>query len=210
MFTELLPLLKERSLTMTVSMLKDSSDRLRVCVVPKQREYKKPDIGYDQAATALNEKLECASKALNTPLSITGTAAEIDAELPKALAEYTEKIQGLQCDIDQVRGELETAKKLLNEAKKSKGKTAPKAAEAKAPAPVAEKPETPSLGLFDAVPAEEASTQAPTSEVAAPEVPAPAEPEPLPVEAVSAEDDAHEVLDTLFQRAPEQQQQEVA
>ena len=124
MFTELLPLLKERTLTMTVSMLKGSSDRLSVCIVPKQFEYTKPDIGYDKDAEALSKKIETASSALNTPLSITGTAAEIDASLPKALADYATEMQSLHCDIDQVRKDLEAAKAALDEAKKSQGQDA--------------------------------------------------------------------------------------
>jgi PRTRC genetic system protein E len=217
MFTELLPLLKERTLTMTVSMLKGSENSLRVCIVPKQLEYKKPDIGYDKDAEALNQKIETASKALNTPLSITGTAEEIDASLPKALAEYAAEMQTLQCDINEVRTTMEAAKKAIDEAKKNKSKTtAPKPATETKTAVAAEKAEPPSLGLFDPVPATDASTATSTSEAAAtPEIAAPeatpvavpTEPEALPLAAVSADDNTAEVLDTLFPSAPEQQQE---
>src|ERR1700687_1414644 len=112
---------------------------------------------------------------------------------------------------------MEAAKKAIDEAKKNKSKTtAPKPATETKTAAAAEKAEPPSLGLFDAVPATDASAATSTSEAAAtPEIAAPeatpvavpTEPEALPLAAVSADDNTAEVLDTLFQSAPEQQQE---
>ena len=68
MFTELLPLLKQRVVMITVSDVGDGL--LRVNVIPR-----KLDADSDQ------------SQALTTPLSITGSAEELDRELPGQLAD---------------------------------------------------------------------------------------------------------------------------
>ena len=207
MFTELLPLLKERTLTMTVSLLKGSEKDLRVCIVPKQFEYTKLDIGYDKDAEALSKKIETASSALNTPLSITGTAEEIDATLPKALADYAPEMQSLHCDIDQVRKDLEAAKAALDEAKKAKGKTHvakpatdAKNAETKKAEIAAKSDDAPTLGLFDSVPTEE-STAAPETATSAPAPAETAAPEPLLFAAVSSDDNTTADLELVFENA---------
>ena len=68
MFVELMPLLKERTLLITVARV---DDRVKVNVIPaKVKE------GEDHALT--------------TPLSLTGSAEELDSELGRHLAGYVD------------------------------------------------------------------------------------------------------------------------
>jgi len=66
MFTELMPLLRKRSLLLSVSLVQ--GETIRATVVP-------------QKAT------NTADNAIATPLAITGTAEELDRELPGQLAD---------------------------------------------------------------------------------------------------------------------------
>ena len=84
MFTELEPLLADRTLVLTISGI--GKDVLRVNVIPKSR--KENDAG---------------EKAMTTPLSFTGTAAELDRELPAQLAGYTTSILETESTLQQVQ-----------------------------------------------------------------------------------------------------------
>jgi PRTRC genetic system protein E len=64
MFQQLVPLLRQRSVLLTVSSLED--DQIRVNVMPKKLK-------------------EGENSALTTPMSFTGTADELDAQLPDAI-----------------------------------------------------------------------------------------------------------------------------
>ena len=82
MFTELMPLIEQRPLTITVAIL-NGGRQIRVNVVPQslEKDGKVNDkIGYsnkDKIAKVPDEAI----KALTTPLSLTGTAEEIDTDL---------------------------------------------------------------------------------------------------------------------------------
>src|SRR6267143_53301 len=83
MFTELMPMIEQRPLTITVAVL-NGGRRIRVNVVPQtlEKDGKVNDkIHKDKIAEVPDEVI----KALTTPLSLTGTAEEIDAELAQAL-----------------------------------------------------------------------------------------------------------------------------
>src|ERR1017187_7665838 len=67
MFKELGPLLRQRTVVMILTRLED--DTIRVNVLPRK----------------LNES---ENDALTTPLSVAGTAEELDAELPSALVQF--------------------------------------------------------------------------------------------------------------------------
>jgi hypothetical protein len=67
MFKELAPLLRQRSVLLSLTRLED--DTIRVNIFPKK------------LADGENE-------ALTTPLSVTGTAEELDTQFPFALTEY--------------------------------------------------------------------------------------------------------------------------
>ena len=101
MFTELMPLIEQRPVTITVAVL-SGSHRIRVNVVPKSLE-KDSQIN-DKIGYSNNDKIakvpDEAIKALTTPLSLTGTAEEIDAELAQALREFAESHVQLRKTVD--------------------------------------------------------------------------------------------------------------
>lgn len=89
MFIELMPLLKERRLLITVACV---DGRVKLNVVPaKVRE------GDDQALT--------------TPLSYTGSPEELDAELGKHLASYVESHLALGRTLAEAKAEMDAAAK---------------------------------------------------------------------------------------------------
>jgi len=108
MFKELGPLLRQRTVVMILTRLED--DTIRVNVIPRK----------------LNES---ENDALTTPLSVAGTAEELDADLPSALVQFV----GAHLEL---RNTLETAKEQMAEAAKAakaeaRSKTAAKTATAK-------------------------------------------------------------------------------
>jgi len=123
MFTELMPLIEQRPLTITVAVLNDGR-QLRVNVVPQtlEKDGKVNDkIGYsskDKIAKVPDEAI----KALTTPLSLTGTAEEIDAELAQALREFAESHVQLQKTVDQAKEQIAEAVKAIEERDKNKAK----------------------------------------------------------------------------------------
>ena len=126
MFKELGPLLRQRTVVMILTRLED--DTIRVNVIPRK----------------LNES---ENDALTTPLSVAGTAEELDTQLPSALVQFV-------CAHLELRSTLETAKEQMAAAAKAakveaRSKMAPKnapvptepaAAETKMPANAAPKP----------------------------------------------------------------------
>src|SRR6201986_2260511 len=73
-FTELMPLLRQRAVMITISDVGDGL--LRVNIIPRK----------------LVEGSSDENVALTTPLSITGKADELDRELPSQLATFTESV----------------------------------------------------------------------------------------------------------------------
>ncbi len=130
MFTELLPLLSKHSLILTVGIVKDGA--IRVTVTPRPS-------GKD------------APKELSQPFVVEGTAAELDAELPKAISEYAAQLLTLEAGLAEVKANMDAA---LAEAKKEAEK---KVAEAKAKnkstaKPTPAKPAAPEIPKIDATP----------------------------------------------------------
>jgi PRTRC genetic system protein E len=68
MFAELMPLLRKRRLLLTISLVE--GDTIRATVVPQKAS-------------------ETEDNVLTTPLAITGTAEELDRDLPQQLVEFT-------------------------------------------------------------------------------------------------------------------------
>lgn len=99
MFTELMPLLAERTVLITVA--RESDTIIRATVVPKRIK-------------------ESDNPALSTPLTVTGTPEELDRELPRALAEYVETHQRLSTTLAQAKAEMEAAAKAAQEEAKRK------------------------------------------------------------------------------------------
>ena len=122
MFTELKRLLGKRSLTITVAVL--DNEQVRINVVP----HATPEDKKVNQQISYSHKNEVASvpedaiKALTTPLSITGSAEEIDAKLPAILAEYVESHAQLQASFDRASGEIADAVKAIDERNKAKAK----------------------------------------------------------------------------------------
>jgi PRTRC genetic system protein E len=122
MFTELKQLLAKRSLTITVALL--DNGQIRVNVVPHVR----PEDSKINEQIKYSIKSEVASvpeeaiKALTTPISITGTAEEIDANFPAILSQYVESHVQLQEMLDRASSEITEAVKAIDERNKAKSK----------------------------------------------------------------------------------------
>jgi PRTRC genetic system protein E len=118
-----MPLIEQRPLTITVAVL-SGSQQIRVNVVPKTLE--KDDQVNDKIGYSNKDKIvkvpDAAIKALTTPLSLTGTPGEIDAELPQTLREFAESHVRLQKTVDQAKEQIAEAVKAIEERDKSKTK----------------------------------------------------------------------------------------
>ena len=129
MFVELMPLLKERTLLITVARI---DQKLKVNVIPT-----KAKDGEDQALT--------------TPLSYTASAEELDAELGKHLASYVASHTQLGSTLAEAKAEMEAAARAARQKTKAgqqTRKTDLTAPKAETPAPTsstATTPMTPSL-----------------------------------------------------------------
>jgi PRTRC genetic system protein E len=141
MFKELVPILRQRAVLLTVTLLED--DQIRVNIVPKKIK------DGDNAA-------------LTTPLSVTGTAEELDAELSSTIVGYVGSHLQLKNTLEKAKAEMDEAAKTAQAEARSKSKVQPKkepvkteaAGQAPEPAKTSEptKPEPPrTAGLFDAV-----------------------------------------------------------
>ena len=149
MFTELIPLLKQRILVLTISRVDD--ELICVSVIPKKRE-NVPD----------------ENAALTTPLALTGRPEELDRDLPGQLSGFADSVIKTGSNLEQLKAEHAAAvkavdaenRKRLDERKKSNGKAVPPAEKPAAPEikdgkpvfgtrPSPEPERTP--GLFDAV-----------------------------------------------------------
>ena len=137
MFKELLPMVRNRKVTIIIKHNED--DTLTVNVVPIQI---RPD----------------ENPSLCTPLSdtgVTGTAEDFDHEFPQALTAYVAQHLSLAAALAQSAAEMETAKKSAADAAKQSSKDASdkwKKTKAGAPTTVAAPPATPPTApsLFDA------------------------------------------------------------
>jgi PRTRC genetic system protein E len=121
-FTELKKLIAKRSLTITVAVL--DNEQIRVNVVPHARladSKINEQIKYSNKSEVASVPEE-AIKALTTPLSITGTAAEIDAKFPAILSQYVESHVQLQETLDRASSEIAEAVKAIDERNKTKSK----------------------------------------------------------------------------------------
>ena len=140
MFKELVPYLRHRAVMMTVTHL--AEDQIRVNVIPKKLE-------------------EGENEALTTPVSITGTAEELDQDLPSTLVSFVSAHLQLKNSLEKAKAEMGAATKTAQAEARSKAKTPAKQATDKATATEAitvkpaesvrpEPPRTPSL--FEAQP----------------------------------------------------------
>jgi PRTRC genetic system protein E len=138
MFKELVPILRDRAVLLTVTLVE--TDQIRVNIVPKKLKDGDND-------------------ALTIPLSVTGTAEELDAELSSTIIGFVGSHLQMKNTLEKAKAEMEAASKAAQAEARSKSKAtarpvAPKtettqpAATAKPPEPV--KPAPPkTASLFD-------------------------------------------------------------
>jgi PRTRC genetic system protein E len=100
-FTELMPLLKQRAVIITISDVGEGL--LRVNIIPRKIEG-----GSEDNAT------------LTTPLSITGKAEELDRELPGQLTSFTESIAKTGSNLEELRTQHSAAVKAMEAENKKK------------------------------------------------------------------------------------------
>jgi PRTRC genetic system protein E len=131
MFKELLPLLEGRTMILTAAKI---GDALTVTIYPKRNgERDENPVG-------------------NTPLCVTGTAEELDHELPGLIAGYAEELGKFHSNLRQIMQELADAATAVAEAGKVKTGRKPATAPAKPASKSAEPAEPPVAGpdLFTA------------------------------------------------------------
>jgi PRTRC genetic system protein E len=147
MFKELAPYLRQRAVLLTVTRLED--DQISVNIIPKK-------LGDGE------------NTALTTPFKLTGTAEELDRDLPSSIVDFVASHLQLKSTLDRAKAEMDAAgkaaqaearaKKLPPKKEQSKTEPAKPTATVK-PAEVA-KPEPPkTFGLFDAPVAETPATE---------------------------------------------------
>jgi PRTRC genetic system protein E len=102
MFKELAPFLRQRAVLLTVTHLEH--DQIRVNVVPKKLK-------------------DGENEALTTALSVTGTAEELDQELPGTLTSYVAAHLQLKNTLENAKAEMEAAAKAAQAEARAKSKT---------------------------------------------------------------------------------------
>jgi PRTRC genetic system protein E len=124
MFKELEPILRSRAVLMTATALDD--DQIRVNVVPKKTK----DGDHD---------------ALTTPLSVTGTAEELDAQLGSTLVGFVASHLQMKNALEKAKADMDTATKAAQAEARAKAKTptskTPTKAESIPPTAVTQTPE---------------------------------------------------------------------
>ena len=140
MFKELVPYLRHRAMMLTVTHL--GEDQIRVNVIPKKLK-------------------DGENEALTTPVSITGTAEELDQDLPSTLVGFVAAHLQLTNSLEKAKAEMDAATKTAQAEARAKSKVPGKkdtdkgttltAVVQSAAPPKPEPPRTPSL--FDAPPA---------------------------------------------------------
>jgi PRTRC genetic system protein E len=156
MFKQLGPLLQQRAVVMILTRLEDET--IRVNVIPRRLSESKND-------------------ALTIPLSVAGSAEELDAELPSALVEFVGAHLELKSTLESAKDQMAAAAKAAKAEARSKVapktapvRTEPAGAETMKPADAAPKPAEPreqesarNASLFDIGPAT-ATTPLPSSD----------------------------------------------
>ena len=102
MFKELAPYLRQRAVLMTVTHLDE--DQIRVNVIPQKLK-------------------DGENVALTTPLTVTGSAEELDKDLPATLVNFVGAHLSLKNTLDQAKQEVDTAAKAAKAEARSKAKT---------------------------------------------------------------------------------------
>ena len=137
MFKELAPYLRQRAVLLTVTRLED--DQISVNIIPKK-------LG------------EGENTALTTPFKLTGTAEELDRDLPSSIVDFVASHLQLKNTLEKAKAEMDAAGKAAQAearakklpAKKEQPKTDPAKPVAAVKPVEPAKPEPPkTFGLFD-------------------------------------------------------------
>lgn len=147
MFKELAPYLRQRAVLLTVTRLEE--DQIRVNVIPQKLK-------------------DGENAALTTPLTVTGTAEELDRDLPVTLVSFVASHLELKNTLERAKSEMDAAGKAAQAEARAKSKaTATKVAPGQETAKPAETPTPPAppeppktASLFGAL----APAPAPTAE----------------------------------------------
>jgi len=102
MFKELAPYLRQRAVLLTVTHIED--DQIRVNVIPQKLK-------------------DGENAALTTPLTVTGTADELDNDLPATLVNFVSAHLQLRNTLDRAKAEMDAAAKTAQAEARSKAKT---------------------------------------------------------------------------------------
>jgi len=152
-FTELMPVIQDRPLTITVAAV--AAGKIKVCVVPQSQDKDgkvNSKIGH-QAEKEVKKVPESAIKALTTPLALTGTPEELDAGLAEQLKTYAAAHEQLQHVIVQATQEIADAVTAVEERNKTKSKSkAETGKKESAPAPTGERKEAPAATQSETLP----------------------------------------------------------
>src|SRR5260370_18965785 len=114
MFKELAPYLRQRAVLLTVTSIEE--DQIRVNVIPQKLK-------------------DGENAALTTPLTVTGTAEELDRDLPATLVDFVSAHLQLKNTLDRAKAEMDAA-----------AKTAQADARSKTKAPAKKEPPKPETG----------------------------------------------------------------
>src|SRR5215469_8699256 len=133
MFKELAPYLSQRAVLLTVTHLED--EQIRVNIVPQKLK-------------------DGENAALTTPLTVSGTAEELDRDLPATVINFVSAHLELKNTLDRAKAEMDAAAKAAQSEARSKSKpltakigSKPEPAKASVPQIPLESPKT--AGLFD-------------------------------------------------------------
>lgn len=105
MFKELAPVLRDRAVLLTVTLV--DADQIRVNIVPKKLKD-----GDNDAPT--------------TPLSVTGTAEELDAELSTTIVGFVGSHLQMKNTLEKAKAEMDAASKAAQAESRAKSKAATK------------------------------------------------------------------------------------
>jgi PRTRC genetic system protein E len=139
MFKELAPYLRQRAVLLTVTHIED--EQIRVNVIPQKLK-------------------DGENAALTTPLTVTGTAEELDRDLPGTLVDFVASHLQLKNTLDRAKSEMDAAAKAAQAEARNKNKTtatkalakpeSEKAVETPKPTAQAASEPTRTASLFDA------------------------------------------------------------
>jgi PRTRC genetic system protein E len=102
MFKELVPILRDRAVLLTVTLVEN--DQIRVNIVPKKLKDGDND-------------------ALTIPLSVTGTAEELDSELSSTIIGFVGSHLQMKISLEKAKAEMDAASKAAQAEARSKSKT---------------------------------------------------------------------------------------